>query len=117
MDYLYWTALIWGDGIVEQVSLDLQNEFPEARGFSTRNLWNMKKWYLFYASSEDRGILHQLGAELQSISNTKLNQIAAPVPIEKLYQVGAEMPFPEVFAYVPWRHHVEIVSKCQSKDY
>lgn len=43
---------IWGSGIVEQVSLDLQNEFPGVQGFSTRNLWNMKKWYLFYASNE-----------------------------------------------------------------
>lgn len=39
----------WGSGIVEQVSLDLQNEFPTAKGFSTTNLWNMKKWYLFYS--------------------------------------------------------------------
>lgn len=40
----------WGKGIVEQLSLDLQNEFPDAKGFSPRNLWNMKKWYLFYSS-------------------------------------------------------------------
>lgn len=33
----------WGKGIVEQLSLDLQNEFPDAAGFSARNLWNMKK--------------------------------------------------------------------------
>lgn len=44
----------WGSGIIEQVSLNLQNEFPEVRGFSIRNLWNMKKWYLSYASSENR---------------------------------------------------------------
>ena len=37
-------------GIVEQLSLDLQNEFPDEKGFSARNLWNMKKWYLFYSS-------------------------------------------------------------------
>lgn len=106
----------WGAGIVEQVSLDLQSEFPEARGFSTRNLWNMKKWYLFYASNENCEKLHQLGAELKNTSDAKLNQIATPVPDEKLHQVGAELPFPVVFAYVPWRHHVEIVSKCQSID-
>ncbi len=42
----------WGKGIVEQLSLDLQNEFPDAKGFSARNLWNTKKWYLFYSSSD-----------------------------------------------------------------
>ncbi|WP_390373200.1 DUF1016 N-terminal domain-containing protein [Dorea formicigenerans] len=30
----------WGKGIVEQLSLDLQNEFPDEKGFSARNLWN-----------------------------------------------------------------------------
>ena len=40
----------WGSGIVEQVSLDLQKEFPNIKGFSARNLWNMKKLYSFYSS-------------------------------------------------------------------
>ena len=39
----------WGAGIVEQVSIDLRREFPNENGFSTSNLWYMKKWYLFYA--------------------------------------------------------------------
>ena len=39
----------WGSGIVEQVSLDLQAAFPEAKDFSARNLWFMKQWYSFYA--------------------------------------------------------------------
>src|SRR5574344_2040919 len=29
----------WGAGVVEQVSLDLKREFPDADGFSTSNLW------------------------------------------------------------------------------
>ena len=106
----------WGSGIVEQVSLDLQNEFPEARGFSTRNLWNMKKWYLFYAADRDREKLHQLGAELESVPSVKLEQLAKPTPTSKVHQAGAELFFPEIFAFVPWRHHVEIVSKCKSID-
>ena len=52
----------WGAGVVEQVSLDLKREFPDADGFSTRNLWYMKQWYMFYAQS-DNEILHQAGAE------------------------------------------------------
>ena len=39
----------WGAGVVEQVSLDLQREFPNAEGFSALNLWYMKRWYLFYS--------------------------------------------------------------------
>lgn len=48
----------WGNGIVEQVSLDLQNEFPNMKSFRARNLWNMKKWYQFY--SKDWEKLQQL---------------------------------------------------------
>lgn len=29
----------WGNGIVEQVSLDLRAEFPKERGFSVDSLW------------------------------------------------------------------------------
>lgn len=45
----------WGTGIVEQVSLDLQTEFPQAEGFSTSNLWYMKRWYLFYILTHLKG--------------------------------------------------------------
>lgn len=44
----------WGAGVVEQVSLDLQREFPNADGFSTTNLWYMKQWYLFYSQGDTK---------------------------------------------------------------
>ena len=33
----------WGKGVVEQVSLDLQAEFPDVKGFSVRNLWKWRR--------------------------------------------------------------------------
>ena len=38
----------WGSGVVEQLSLDLKDAFPNTKGFSTTNIWYAKKWYLFY---------------------------------------------------------------------
>jgi hypothetical protein len=38
----------WGQSIVEQLSKDLQTEFPGVRGFGARNIWRMKKFYEFY---------------------------------------------------------------------
>lgn len=38
----------WGDSIVEQLAKDLQHSFPGMRGFSARNLWNMRDFYLSY---------------------------------------------------------------------
>lgn len=82
----------WGAGVVEQLSLDLKREFPDADGFSTRNLWYMKQWYLFYTQS-DNIILHQVGAELQRIEEqhiTKLHLLGAELMDIKQHQVRAK---------------------------
>jgi predicted nuclease of restriction endonuclease-like (RecB) superfamily len=42
----------WGKSVVEQLSNDLQSEFPGVRGFSARNIWNMKSFYDFYTKNE-----------------------------------------------------------------
>lgn len=105
----------WGAGVVEQISLDLKKEFPDDDGFSTRNLWYMKKWYVFYVQENELSFLHQLGAEMQNTESQhliKMHQLGAELGDEKLYQVGAEFPLP--FALVPWRHHVEIITRCKS---
>lgn len=107
----------WGTGVVEQVSLDLKREFPDADGFSTSNLWYMKKWYLFYTNGDAEEKLQRAGGELQRIENqhaAKLHKLGAELTPEKLHQVGGEFPLP--FALIPWRHHVEIITKCESID-
>ena len=107
----------WGNGIVEQVSLDLQAAFPKAKGFSARNLWNMKKWYSFYSSYEDFGTVVNVLSKQMDISSLKLQQVAAEiqeaVPDEKLQQAVAEIPFPALFGFIPWGHHIEIITKCK----
>ena len=99
----------WGSGVVEQLSYDLKEAFPHDKGFGTTNLWAMKKWYLFFSSSEGIEKLHQVCAELQQVDNQK---------IIKLHQVGGEIDsrFPLVLGLVPWRHQVNIITKCKSVD-
>jgi len=99
----------WGTGVVEQLSLDLQEAFSSEKGFGVRNLWNMKAWYFFFSTPEAKDKLHHVGAELQSQSNQTFI---------KLHQVGAEFDteFPLVLGLVPWRHQVNIVTKCKSVD-
>ena len=38
----------WGSGFIEQFASDLRKSFPEIKGFSTRNVYAMRQWYLFY---------------------------------------------------------------------
>lgn len=51
----------WGKSVVEQLAKDLQAEFPGISGFSTRNIWRMRDFYLTYHSQE---ILPPLVAEI-----------------------------------------------------
>lgn len=88
---------LWGSGIINQLSLDLKAMFPGQKGFSTTNIWYIKKWYLFYFNELEK--LHQLGGDFQNG-----------------HQPGGEFPMPSQFAYVPWRHHVEIITKCKSVE-
>lgn len=68
---LYWeigmritvqqTALGWGKSVVENLSQDIQKEFPGIQGFSARNMWDMARFYSEYQSNE---ILQPLVAEI-----------------------------------------------------
>lgn len=51
----------WGKSIVEQLSKDLQNSFPNRSGFSPRNLWDMRR---FFETYKDDLNLRQLVAEV-----------------------------------------------------
>jgi predicted nuclease of restriction endonuclease-like (RecB) superfamily len=42
----------WGKSVVEQLAKDLQNEFPGISGFSTRNIWRMRDFYLAYNTGD-----------------------------------------------------------------
>ena len=42
----------WGKSIVQVLSVELQKEFPGAKGYSAANLWRMRNFYLTYRNSE-----------------------------------------------------------------
>lgn len=108
----------WGTGVVEQLSLDLQREFPGEKGFSTSNLWYMKKWYLFYASLLTDKKLQQLVGELQESVNKasiKLQRHIGELDSDgKRYTNEVQFPLP--FALVPWGQHIEIITRCSSVE-
>ena len=111
----------WGAGIVEQVSLDLKREFPNEDGFSTSNLWYMKKWYLFYSNDADTEKLQRLVGELQASINQERIKLQRPVgeivkqPVSEIWNTTS-IDFPLPFALVPWGQHIEIVSRSRSVE-
>src|SRR3972149_11426393 len=56
----------WGKAIVETLAKDLQKEFSGIQGFSARNLWNMRTFYLTYKDDQK---LQPLVAEISWTKN------------------------------------------------
>lgn len=107
----------WGAGVVEQVSLDLKREFPDAEGFSTSNLWYMKKWYLFYTNQNSSLKLQRFVGELQfSVKqvNLRVQQPVGEIVKQSVLDFSEEFPLP--FALVPWGQHIEIITRCKSLE-
>ena len=109
----------WGAGVVEQVSLDLKREFPNAEGFSTSNLWYMKKWYLFYTDQVSLQKLQCFVGKLQSSVNQttlKLQRPVGEIIKQTIYEPTIEdgVEFPQLFALVPWGQHIEIITRSES---
>lgn len=101
----------WGSGVVEQLSFDLKEAFPQEKGFSSRNMWRMKQWYLFFSTTEANEKLTQLVAELQNTESPYFIKPSQAVAVLK-----EEPSFPTVLGYVPWGHQIDIISKCKSID-
>ena len=101
----------WGSGVVEQLSFDLKEAFPQEKGFSSRNMWRMKQWYLFFSTSEANEKLPRLVAELEKAESPHLINVPQTVSV-----LSEDPCFPAVLGMVPWGHQTEIVSKCKSID-
>lgn len=101
----------WGTGVVEQLSFDLQDAFPHEKGFSSRNLWRMKQWYMFFSSPEAVEKLPQLVAELQQ-ANINPN-VSVPKTVA---EIDGEKIFPMVLGMVGWGQQSDIITKCKTID-
>jgi predicted nuclease of restriction endonuclease-like (RecB) superfamily len=83
-------ASAWGDGILGQISHDLQTEFPDMKGFSVRNLKYMRQWYQFWSGTSAIG--QQPAAQLE---NAQFVQ--------------------QLVSQLPWWHNVIIISKIKEQ--
>ena len=104
----------WGAGVVEQVSLDLKREFPDAEGFSASNLWYMKKWYVFYTSQVPLEKLQRGIGELQPAVNQKYIKLQRAVA--EFDETIKDEGFPLPFSLVPWGQHIEIITRCKKLE-
>jgi len=97
----------WGDSVVERFAMDLRAAFPEMSGFSARNIWDMRRFFDSYASSD---FLRQVVAE-PSRGNPK-SPISATTS-DKLAIEGSDPSaiLRQLVAEIPWGHHLVILNK------
>ncbi len=84
----------YGSGVVNQLSIDLKNEFPDM-GLSPRNLWDMKRFY-----------------ERYHLADPKLRQLVAVLPWGHNLLLINKVQSPEAVAY----YANESVAKGWSRD-
>jgi predicted nuclease of restriction endonuclease-like (RecB) superfamily len=94
----------WGESVVERLAADLRKEFPDLRGFSGRNLRDMRRFHLAYSDAESR---RQAVAKLPPTP-----EAIWPQPVAKLEPGIIPAAFDlQLLAQVPWGHHRLILSK------
>ncbi len=77
----------WGRGVIDLLAFDLKVEFPEVEGFSPRNLWRMRAFYLAWRG--DSEILPQAVAELPWGHNGVLLEKLRDAPARHWYAASA----------------------------
>ena len=77
----------WGKGIVDRLAADIQRAFPGIQGFSPRNVWRMRAFYLAYT---------------QEVAN--LTQ-----PVSELD--GRNLP--QVVGEIPWGHNIVLFQQIK----
>jgi len=96
----------WGDAVVEMLARDLRAAFPDMRGFSSRNLWDMRRLFEAYGSGEFlRQAVAEVRAELPITPDGR--QLAAQLKVTD----GKDEFLRQLVAEIPWGHHLLILNK------
>jgi len=90
----------YGNAVVERIVADLHQAFPAIKGFSPRNVWRMRAFYLSWT---------------ESAKNER--QGATGLAREILPQLVAELDgknLPRAVAEIPWGHNVCLLEKVKN---
>lgn len=108
----------WGTAAIEQISERLQKELPGLRGFSARNIKNMRTFYEEWqpalnsaAVAAELPLISGSIAVASDLTDSEIVQTQLLLP-EKRPPVAAELDFEE-FASLSFTHHMEILSKAK----
>jgi predicted nuclease of restriction endonuclease-like (RecB) superfamily len=95
----------WGAKIIDKLARDLNAEFPEMKGFSTRNLRYMREFFEAYPFP----ILQPLVAKLGMVENP---QVQYSENTDNQYFVILQ----PLVAKLPWSHHTVILTRTKTLE-
>lgn len=84
----------YGDGLLKNITLDLQAEFPGDTGLSLSNIKAARRWYKTYSQWVEKS--------------------QQPVDFFGISAKDGDLIMPYFFANVPWGHHIFITAKAKS---
>lgn len=87
-------AAEWGTTVVELIAVDLQKEFPGTAGFSPRNIWRMRAFFLTYTSEDSS----QSSVRTSKSASQKIGTVILPQPV----------------AEIPWGHNAVLMEQVQT---
>jgi hypothetical protein bfra3_16998 len=107
---------VWGTGAIKAISDQLHKELPGLRGFSERNIKNMRAFYEAWQELDTNSAA--TAAELQIADNKSL--INSPSIVEELGTMVVpillprfDMLYDNAFLDVPFTHHSIIIAKVK----
>lgn len=102
----------WGDAVVERLASDLCAAFPDMRGFSSRNVWDMRRFYLAYTET---AFIAQVVREATADRELGLpRQPAAELRAQGVKAADSESGTDfvrQLVAEIPWGHHLLLLNK------
>jgi predicted nuclease of restriction endonuclease-like (RecB) superfamily len=113
----------WGTKVIEQLSVDLQKEFPDMKGFAVRSLLYMKQFAVIYP---DLLITQQAVALMPKNTKTVITQQPVAL-IKKDKNLIGQQPAAQfsnkiyylsnpVLVNIPWGHHVTLMDKISDNE-
>ena len=127
----------WGKSVIEDLAKELQKEFPGVKGFTARNLWFMRSFYIEYtekplinSTKEDNRVSYQIDnqedktlkplvSELEDDNNlpdiNSLQQYDNQEDkiLKPLVSEFKKIEIPKLLTEISWAKNIVIIQKCK----
>ncbi len=105
----------WGAGVIPKLAADLREAFPDAKGFSERNLKYMVRFASEYgAPAIMQPAVAQLAKDASTEKSPAVNSSAMVQPPVAQTTRGTFSISPPLVAKLPWAHHIVLLEKVKN---